>query len=190
MAEVLLFHHALGRTASVDAFAEHLRGAGHQVHVPDLFDGQVFDRIEDGVAHAEAIGFPELVERGQAIAGELPSALVYAGFSLGVLPAQALAQNRPGATGALLVHACVPTEAFGSWPAGVPVQVHAMDADPFFVDDGDLDAAQALVEHADAAELFLYPGSDHLFAESGLPSHDAAASTLLRQRALDFLAAV
>jgi len=76
----------------------------------------------------------------------------------------------------------------GSWPQGVPVQIHGMDADPFFVGEGDIDAARALVEEAEDAELFLYPGDQHYFADSTLPSYNADAATLLRQRVLDFLA--
>ena len=114
--------------------------------------------------------------------------MVYTGFSLGVMPAQRLAQTRAGARGALLFHACLPVSEFGeSWPAGVPVQIHGMDTDPEFVDGGDLDAARALVDSTDQAELFLYPGDKHLFADSSLPSHDEAAAALLTSRALDFL---
>ncbi len=67
-----------------------------------------------------------------------------------------LAQSRPGAKGALLFHSCVPTSEFGdAWPHGVPVQIHAMEADEFFVEEGDLDAARALVETTTEAQLFL-----------------------------------
>jgi len=190
MAEILLFHHAHGLTAGVLAFADDLRAAGHAVHTPDLYDGEVFHDLEAGVAHAQQVGFGTLIERGVAAADGLPDGLVYAGFSLGVLPAQALAQNRPGARGALLFHSAVPVTEFGAaWPDGVPVQVHAMADDPWFVGDGDIDAARALVAQADDAELFLYPGDQHLFADSSLPSYDAAAAALLRERVLAFLAA-
>jgi dienelactone hydrolase len=173
----------------VHAFAESLREAGHAVHVPDLYEGRVFENLEEGAAHAQGIGFGTLVERGRAAAAELPAELVYAGFSLGVLPAQHLAQTRAGAKGALLFHSCVPTSEFGGgWPQEVPVQIHGMDADEYFVDEGDLDAARALVESApDAAELFLYPGKQHLFADNGLPSYDEHAATLLTRRVLGFL---
>ncbi|WP_405889002.1 dienelactone hydrolase family protein [Streptomyces sp. NBC_01136] len=189
MAEVLLFHHAQGLTSGVRAFAETLREAGHTVHVPDLYEGQVFEDIEEGAANARRIGFGSIVERGRAVAEELPTALVYAGFSLGVLPAQSLAQTRAGAKGALLFHSCVPTSEFGDgWPQGVPVQIHGMEADEDFVDEGDLDAARALVESApDVAELFLYPGKQHLFADNSLPSYEEHAATLLTRRVLDFL---
>ncbi len=190
MAEVLLFHHALGLTPGVVAFADALREAGHTVHTPDLFEGRTFGSIEEGVAHAGEIGFGEVIERGVRAAEALPAELVYAGFSLGVLPAQKLAQTRPGAQGALLFYSCVPTSEFGSgWPDGVPVQIHGMDADPIFVDEGDIDAARALVDEAEDAELFLYPGDQHYFADSTLPSYDPEATALLTQRVLGFLSA-
>ncbi|MGH8925013.1 MAG: dienelactone hydrolase family protein [Acidimicrobiia bacterium] len=156
---------------------------------PDLFEGRTFGNIDEGVANAGKVGFDEVIERGVRAAGELPDELVYAGFSLGVLPAQKLAQTRPGARGALLFYSCLPTSEFGSsWPADVPVQIHGMDSDPFFVDEGDLDAARALVESTEEAELFLYPGDQHYFADSSLPSYDADAAALLTRRVLDFLA--
>ena len=189
MAEVVLFHHALGLTPGIVAFADELRHAGHTVHTPDLFQGRTFTTIEEGVGHAKEIGFGEVIERGVRAVDGLPSELVYAGFSLGEVVAQKLAQTRHGARGALLFYSCVPVSEFGSaWPDGVPVQVHGMDADPFFVGEGDIDAARALVDEAEDAELFLYPGDQHYFADSTLPSYDADAAALLRQRVLDFLA--
>ena len=188
MAEVLLFHHAQGRTPGILAFADDLRAAGHTVHAPDLYDGRTFGTVEEGVAHAREIGFGEILERGVRAADGLPTELVYAGFSLGVMPAQKLAQTRTGARGALLFHSCFPVSEFGSaWPAEVPVQVHSMEGDPWFVDDGDIDAARALVETAPSAELFLYPGDAHLFADVSLPSYEETAAALLRQRVLEFL---
>jgi dienelactone hydrolase len=188
MAEVLLFHHALGQTEGFSAFADELRRAGHTVHAPDLYDGRTFASIDEGMAYVEELGFGEIIDRGERAASELPSELVYAGFSLGAVPAQKLAQTRAGARGALLFYSCVPTSEFGtSWPADVAVQIHGMDADPIFVGEGDLDAARALVESTDHSELFLYPGTQHYFADSSLPSYDAGAAALLTQRVLDFL---
>jgi dienelactone hydrolase len=188
MAEVLLFHHAQGLTPGVVAFADELRAAGHTVHTPDLFDGHTFPTLEAGMAHVQQLGFGEVMERGTRAVEGLAAALVYGGFSLGVLPAQKLAQTRAGARGALLLYACVPTSEFGSWPDGVPVQIHGMDADPIFVGEGDVDAARALVAEAGDAELFLYPGDQHYFADSSLPSYDASATRLLTHRVLEFLA--
>jgi dienelactone hydrolase len=188
MAELLLFHHAQGQTAGFHAFAGELQKAGHTVHTPDLFDGRTFATIEEGMAYAEELGFPdEIIARGERAADALPSELVYGGFSLGVLPAQKLTQTRPGARGGLLFYACVPAEFFGAWPAGVRVQIHGMDNDPVFVGEGDIDAARQLVDSTDDAELFLYPGDQHYFADSSLPSYDPDATTLLTQRVLDFL---
>lgn len=190
-AEIVVFHHAQGRTGGVLAFADELRRAGHTVHTPDVFDGRTFDSIDAGVGYAREIGFEAVMERGIRAAETLPQDLVYAGFSLGVMPAQRLAQNRAGARGALLFHSCVPPSEFGSdWPDGVPVQVHGMEGDPFFAGEGDIDAARALVDQVDRAELFVYPGDEHLFADSSLPSYDPDAAALLTRRVLGFLDAV
>jgi dienelactone hydrolase len=190
MADVLLFHHAQGLTPGVLAFADELRAAGHTVHAPDLFDGRTFDSIDDGMAFIRASGMDDLRDRGVRFADELPKELVYAGFSFGEMIAQQLAQTRPGARGALLFYSCIPITgewAFGPWPDGVPVQIHGMDADPIFAGEGDVDAAREIVETVDDAELFLYPGDQHYFADSSLPSYDPEATALLTRRVLDFL---
>jgi dienelactone hydrolase len=104
------------------------------------------------------------------------------------MPAQKLAQTRPGARGALFFEACLPVEEFGTaWPQGVPVQVHGMDSDPSFAGEGDLEAARALIASAPQGELFLYEGSTHLFSDSWLPGYDEDAATLMTGRVLDFL---
>ena len=190
MTELILFHHAQGLTAGVQAFADELRAAGHVVHAPDLYDGETFAELADGIGYAEQVGFDTIVERGQRAAGGLPSDIVYAGLSLGVLPAQMLAQTRPGAAGAVLLHSCVDPSAFGSpWPQGVPLQIHMMDADALALPPNeDLDAARRLDETVASAELFVYPGDRHLFADSSLPDYDESATTLLTERVLGFLA--
>ena len=188
MADVVLFHHALGLTPGIEGFAELLRAGGHTVHTPDLFDGHCFDTIDEGVAHASKIGFGELVGRGTRAAEELGPELVYAGFSWGVLPAQKLAQTRPGAAGALFFSSCVPVTEFSpSWPAAVPVQIHAAEEDPYFIDGGDLEAARDLLAHAPVAEMFPYPGSGHLFTDSSTAEYDAGATDTLLARVLQFL---
>ena len=186
MTEVVLFHHVQGLTEGVQSFAETLRRAGHTVHAPDLFDGRIFETLEEGMGFARDVGFGTLAERGVAAAEEIGPEVVYAGFSFGVLIAQRLAQTRPGARGALLMYSCVPVSEFGdAWPDGVPVQVHGKDGDPFF--DEDLEAARALVDSTDDAELYLYSGDEHLFADSSLSSYDAGAARLLTERVLAFL---
>jgi dienelactone hydrolase len=186
VAEVLLFHHVHGLTPGVVAFADELRAAGHTVHTPDLFEGRTFDSIDEGIAYAQEIGFGTVVERGQAVAAELPAELVYGGFSLGAMQAQQLAQTRAGAKGALLFHAAIPTEEFGgAWPDGVPLQIHVMEDDEL----GDVEIARQLADEIPGAELFLYPGDQHLFTDSSLDAHDEQAASLVRERVLAFLTA-
>jgi dienelactone hydrolase len=186
VAEVLLFHHAQGQTRGFLAFADELRAAGHTVHSPDLYEGKTFASLDEGVGHAQEVGFGTILERGVEAASNLPSELVYAGFSLGVMPAQKLAQTRPGAKGALLFSAAFPASEFGGpWPEGVPLQIHMMEADEWALED--LPAARDLVQTVDGAELFLYPGDRHLFADSSLAEYDEQAAAQLTERVLGFL---
>jgi dienelactone hydrolase len=183
---VVLFHAALGQTPGFLAFADELRSAGHTVHAPDLFGSQTFGNVDDGVAYARKVGFGEIVRLGSAAADELPVDVVYAGFSLGVMPAQSLTQTRPGARGAILFHGALPTSEFeGPWPKRVPLQIHMMDADPWA--DEDRPVAVAMVREIEDAELFVYPGSGHLFADPGSRDYDEEAASLLKERTLAFL---
>jgi dienelactone hydrolase len=182
VAEVVVFHHALGLTDGVRRFADGLRAAGHNVHTPDLYDGRTFPTIEEGMAHSEELGGPMvIVDSARAAVASLPGEAVYVGFSLGVLPAQSLAQTRPGARGAVLCYAALPLGEWGdnwpaTWPTGVRLQLHILDGDE------DFEIAQQLAATVSGAELFVYPGSEHYFAE-----HDEQAAALLMERVLDFL---
>jgi dienelactone hydrolase len=193
MAEVVLFHHVQGLTEGMLAFADALRSGGHTVHAPDLFEGALPATVQDGIAHANELGEKTLSERADRVVADLPAGLVFAGFSLGAATAERHAQTRPGARGALLYEACLPLTgdwAIGPWPAGVPVQIHGMDADPFFALEGDLDAARELVASIgpELGELFTYPGDRHLFTDSSLPSYDREATESVLQRSREFLA--
>ena len=191
MSEVVLFHHIQGLTDGVVAFADELRACDHTVHTPDLFDGRTFDTMEGGFAYAQELGDgPDA--KANAAADALTETPVYAGISWGVGPAQRLAQTRAGARGALLYEACYPITgeyAFGPWPNGVPVQIHGKEDDQFFAHEGDIDAARELVATVgpELAELFVYPGSEHLFLDRSLPNYDADAAALVLQRTLQFL---
>jgi dienelactone hydrolase len=189
MAEILLFHHAYGLTPGCLSFAARLRAAGHTVHTPDLFEGQTFSDVHAGVRHAQQVGFGTIMDRGRAAAESLPDGIVYAGFSLGVMPAQMLAQTRPGARGALLFSSCVSPSEFGApWPEGVPLQIHMMDRDEWVIPPNeDLEAARQLAASIEGAELFLYPGDRHLFADDSLADYDKDAAALLRERVIGFL---
>ena len=188
MAHVVLFHHAQGLTPGVRELADEMRASGHTVHTPDSFDGRTFDTLDEGIQYAREVGFATVLERAVQAAQQLPADAVYVGISLGVMPAQQLTQTRPGARGAVFLESCLPVSEFGQWPDGVPVQVHGMDADPFFAGEGDIDSARALVEEVEDAELFVYPGDRHLFTDPSLSSHDPDASALVRKRVQDFLA--
>jgi dienelactone hydrolase len=184
VAEVLLFHHAQGLTDGCLAFADDLRAAGHDVRTPDLYDGETFEELTDGIGYAKEVGFGTVLERGRLAAEGLPDELVYAGISLGAMPAQLLAQTRAGAKGGLLLHAAIPTAEFGGpWPEGVPLQIHTMADDEL----GDVDVARELAETVEGAELYLYPGDRHLFTDRSLPVYDEGAAKLVTQRVLDFL---
>lgn len=191
MATIVFFHHVLGLTDGVVALADQVRSSGHTVHTPDLFEGQTFDTIESGAAYVDQIGFAAIADRGVAAAAGLGEGLVFAGVSLGVVPAQRLAQTRPDARGAILLEACVQQDAFADgWPSSVPVQIHGMADDPFFAGEGDIDAAREIVDGAPdgVGELFVYDGDDHLFTDSSVPAHDPGAAALVIGRILTFLA--
>jgi dienelactone hydrolase len=182
MAEIVLFHHIRGLTPGVVAFADALREQGHTVHTPDLVEGRTFGSIDEGEAYCSSVGFAEIRARGVAAVQGLPEALVYAGFSLGCMPAQQLLQTRPGARAGLLYHGFADPSFFGDWPTGVPVQVHAMDADPFFVGEGDIEVARAVEAAQDDVEIFLYPGEGHLFADSSIDGYDEGATRQVLER--------
>jgi dienelactone hydrolase len=194
MAEVVLFHSVLGLRPGVIAAAERLRAAWHTVHTPDLYDGEVFDDIDEGMRKEDALGYQEIARRARESVAGLPEELVYAGFSMGVAHAEVLAAERPGALGAVLMHGAVPVEAlkeyFGveRWPEGVPVQVHYAADDPWVEAEEEVAPLGEAVREAGAAfEANAYPGSGHLFADPDLPEYDRASSEEMWERVLAFL---
>ena len=184
MTEIILFHHAGGLTDGVRHFAETLREAGHTVHTPDLFDGHTFARVEEGVAFRESVGTDVLMGRAEAAVEALPQGLVYAGMSMGCNPATQLLLTRGGALGAVYLYGAVtPAWWDATWPEGVPAQAHETEHDPW----REAEADEGFAKDVPGGELFLYPGSGHLFAEPGHPDHDPAAAALATQRVLAFL---
>ncbi len=188
MAEIVLFHHVHGVTPGVIAFADQLRCVGHRVHTPDLFEGYTFDTIDAGLAYVQQIGVEAFIARGVQVAQDMVHGAIVVGFSLGVLPAQYLAQTHGGVRGAVLMHACVPASEFGSWPVDLPVQIHAMADDPYFVGDGDREAAHALVASVSHGALYEYPGHEHLFTDSSLDVYDVDATNMVIAHILSFVA--
>ncbi|MFW2381149.1 MAG: dienelactone hydrolase family protein [Acidimicrobiales bacterium] len=186
MTDVLLFHHALGVTPGIGAIADELRGAGHDVAVPDLFEGATFGSVEAGIAHADEVGFDTIIERGVDAAQVHDGGLVVVGFSLGVLPAQKLAQTRAGVVGAVLCHAAIPLGEFADdWPSHVAVQIHMVEHDPWVEED--LDAAREIASTAFRGELFLYPGTGHLVADKSAPEYDPVVGRKIIERILGFV---
>ena len=194
MAEVVLFHSVLGLSPGVFSAAERLRAAGHTLHTPDFFDGEVFDDLEEGMRKEEDLGFQEIARRARDSVASLPEGLIFCGFSLGAMHAEALAASRPGALGAVLMAGAVPVEGleeyFGieRWPEGVPVQVHYAEDDPWVEAEEEVVPLGEAVRGAGAAfEAHSYPGSGHLFFEPGVPEYDLASSEEMWERVLDFL---
>jgi dienelactone hydrolase len=187
---VVLFHSVLGLRPAVQATAEVMREAGHEVHAPDLYDGKTFDDMDAATAFFQEIGGPrEMVARTEAAVVGLPSDVAYVGFSNGGVSAEYLAATRPGARAAVLLHAALPLAGLGvtAWPAAVPVQVHYAEQDPWRTPDG-VDALGASVKASGASFAFFeYPVAGHLFTDAGRPEYDRASSDLLHERVLDFL---
>jgi dienelactone hydrolase len=189
VSKVVLIHSAQGLRPGVEAWAERLRGAGHEVWTPDLFEGRTFAELEGGIAHRDQVGIPELMRRAEAALDELPEDVVYAGFSMGAASAGYYAATRPRARGAVLMHGVTPLAEFGveAWPAGVGAQVHFAAEDPQ-IDRAGVEAFEHALDAARARlEIHVYPGSGHLFADPGAPGYDAAAAELMLGRVLGFL---
>lgn len=187
MAEILLFHHALGLTTGVGAFGNALAAGGHDVITPDLFAGATFETVEAGVAHAEMIGFEQIAALGADAAEACGEHIAVIGFSLGVLPAQKLAQQRPGVDAAVLCHSALPLGFFAdTWPAEVALQIHAGERDPFVVEDRD--AIDQLLGAAATSDMHWYDTEAHLFADVTSPDFDPALAGQTVTRTLEFLA--
>ena len=193
MAEVVMFHSALGLRPGVIEAADRLRAAGHTVHTPDLFEGVApFDSVGPAMACVEQLGFPTLGARAAAAVSSLPANLVYAGFSLGASFAARLAATRPDARGALLFHGGpAPAQLrIESWPATAPVQIHFSVSDSWR-DNAAIAALSDLVRASGAdCTVFDYPGSGHLFADPGLAEYNKASAALMWERALEMLSRV
>ena len=180
--DVVLLHSALGLRPAVQRAAARLTDAGHRVHVPDLYDGRVFDDVEAGVAHLQELGWSTLVQRAEAL--DIAPDAVLVGWSMGAGLATHLAQTR-GARGVLLLHGggIGPDE---PWPA-VPVAMHHAHDDPW-VDAG---YPEALLSAACAAGVtasrHLYPGPGHLFDDDDHPDAVPEHARLLWTRALSWL---
>jgi dienelactone hydrolase len=189
---IILYHSAYGLRPAVLRFADALRAAGHGVATPDLYDGEVFSRLEDGIRKRDSLGVPEIMRRASAAVQATPSASVFAGFSLGAAAAFAVGTRYPGARALLLMHGALNPEAVGmkQWPAGLAVNVHYAKADPW-VDEGDVTRVERAARAAGARfASFTYECTGHLFADEELPDYDAPSAALILERTLQFLDAL
>ena len=186
--QVVVFHSALGLRPAVRAFADQLSEAGHIVHTPDLFDGEVFDDLEHGMKKRDALGSEELAMRAQKSVSDLPSGLVFAGFSMGAAAAEMLAGTQPGARAAVLMHGALSPTSLGleGWPP-VPVQVHYAANDPW-VDPQEVTSLGYAVWAAGVTfDQHMYDGAPHLFEDWELePGYEDFAAGMM-ERVITFL---
>jgi len=190
--EVVVYHSAYGLRPAIIEFADKLRAAGHLVHTPDLYDGEVFCGRDDAIRKIQEVGFDELLKRAAAAVESLPHDLVYAGFSNGGACAELLAATRPRARGAILIHAPLMVRDLGwtAWPLNVPVQVHFADKDPIR-NQAVIDALAVKVRLSGSNfEQFDYDAPGRLFADPAFPAYNANAAEFMTRRVQEFLESV
>ena len=193
MTTVVLFHSVLGVRQGVLDAADRLRGEGHEVLIPDLFDGRTFDEYDPALEFAlKETGFPTLLGRAVDASADVPDGFVVAGFSLGCAMAGFVATQRQ-VSGVLMIAGAIPVTGFGdgvTWPAGVPAQTHATLDDPWREQEEIDEAVRDVEAGGGTIEVFDYPGSGHLFTDPTLPDeYDTATTELFWSRALPFVAA-
>ncbi|RLV78222.1 MULTISPECIES: dienelactone hydrolase family protein [Streptomyces violaceusniger group] len=187
---IVLFHSAYGLRPAVHEAADRLRAAGHEVVVPDLYEGETAETVEDGMVIKERIGRDELLKRAVTAAAPYSDrGLVYAGFSLGGSLAQNLALADDKARGLLLLHGTSDI-ADDAAADDLPVQLHVADPDPFEPHDW-LNAWYLRMRRAGAdVEVFRYGGAGHVFTDPELPDYDKEAAEATWRVALGFLASL
>jgi dienelactone hydrolase len=190
--EIVLFHSAYGLRPAVAEFAEALRAEGHTVHTPDLFDGEVFSRLEDGLKKRDSVGIQGLMKKAAVVAAQTPGATVFAGFSLGAAAAFAAGVRLPGTRALVLMHGALDPTHMGihSWPKGISVQVHYARGDEWVEEESVLALQEAVRASGAGFESHQYDCKGHLFADNGLPDYDAASARLMTESVLGFLRAL
>lgn len=185
--DIMLFHSVHGLDASVQAAAERLRAAGHQVWTPDLFDGRTAGTAEEGMALRDEIGKDELLKRAVLAAAPYSErGLVYMGLDFGASVAQTLALGDEKARGLLLLHGTSDIAESASVD-DLPVQLHVAEPDPFETDDW-LSAWYLQMRKAGAdVEIYRYRGAGHLYTDPESPDWDAEAAERTWAVGLSFL---
>ncbi|GIG58928.1 dienelactone hydrolase [Longispora fulva] len=183
MAHVLLLHSVYGLRPAVLAAAELLRGGGHTVATPDLYEGFVTGDLDAGMAFQREHGSAAF-ERAVAAAADLPAGTVYAGFSMGAWAASELIRHDPAPGGLVLLHSAGDVGTGERLPC--PWQLHAAEGDEFAT----LDEIQEWEMAEPGGETFLYPGGGHIYTDADLPDYDATSADLTWRRVLAFLARI
>lgn len=179
MAQLLVLHHALGLTRGVRSLARAWEDAGHQVSLPDFYDGHTFTDVASGVDYARSVGFDVISGLGEDAASDLSPGFVVVGMSLGVIPALRIGMGNDAAAAVIAAGSCLDQEFLGGpWPSKLPLRILASEGDSDFINDGDLAAAQALVAAGGDVKLRLLPGNEHLFMEAFDPASVAATDAL------------
>jgi len=187
--EIVLFHSTFGLRPAVEDFAAALRADGHTVHTPDLFDGEVFSRMEDGIKKRDTLGMQGLMKKAAQAAATTPTATVFAGFSLGAAAAFATGVRRPTTNALILMHGALDPSEIGltTWPGRIRVQVHYAQGDPWVEEESVLALQKAVRASGAAFESHQYDCTGHLFGDKDLPDFDAASAASMTERVLRFL---
>ncbi|WP_232661463.1 dienelactone hydrolase family protein [Pseudonocardia sp. TRM90224] len=173
---VALFHSVFGLRGVELAAAERLRAAGHQVVVPDLFDGVTnpgdFDAAFD---HLDRIGWSTVLERAHDALADAPAETVLGGLSMGAALVGDIWPARLDAAGAFYLHAAPPVPA--GIRTGTPVQLHFGAGDPFVPPERLARFRESAERNGAYATVREYEGVGHFFTDETLPDHDADAAT-------------
>ena len=190
MAQILLFHSALGVRAGIVALEDALTQAGHDVTVVDQYEGRTYDSYDEAMAHVDRVGMAALMHGALGHATDVPGRFVAVGFSNGAGMAQYVAAKRPqDARGVVMIGGGVPMRHLDlPWPKGVPGQIHVTEGDPWSQeqerDEVVADGAQAGAE----VEVYVYPGDGHLFNDEQMPDeYQPDEAELLHERVVEFV---
>ena len=173
------------RQAEASAAAR-LRAAGHDVITPDLYDGQTAGTMDAALALMDTVGWQVICARARRALQGVPGPAVLAGFSMGAGVIGSVWDERPAAAGVVLLHGIAPIPA--NVPAGLPVQVHLAEDDPFAPREAVAQWQAAAVRAGLAAQVFSYPGAGHFYTDPSLADYHAAAADQTWQRVTAFLA--
>lgn len=190
MAAIILVHSALGLTDTVLRWADEMRDEGHEVETPDLYGGDIYTDLDEGVERADSGEMESYVSIARDHLQGLEGDHVYVGFSLGAAVSQILALTDPAARGVVLMHAALPPSVIpgAAWGKHLVGQLHYAVDDPWC----EAEEVQAFVRMApdDTLEEFKYDGSAHLFGFEESPEYDSYQAALMHERVLAFLASL